>query len=114
MKLDLTALLTTTKLISQVMISFEKTELNRNGGGVAIYIRNIIPYTICNHLLLSTVEAICIEINKPNSKPLLISTWYRPPDAKIELLVHFEIFLQNIDEEDKDFVITGDFNCNFL
>ena len=44
----------------------------------------------------------------------MISTWYRPPDAKIELLVHFENFLQNIDEEDKNFVITGDFNCNFL
>ncbi len=26
----------------------------------------------------------------------------------------WEIFLQNIDEEDKDFVITGDFNCNLL
>ena len=91
-----------------------RKDRNRNGGGVAIYIRNVIPYTICNHLLSSTVEAICIEINKPNSKPLLISTWYRPPDAKIELLVHFENFLQNIDEEDKNFVITGDFNCNFL
>ena len=69
-----------------------RKDRNRNGGGVAIYIRNVIPYTICNHLLSSTVEAICIEINKPNSKPLLISTWYRPPDAKIELLVHFENF----------------------
>ena len=26
-----------------------RKDRNRNGGGVAIYIRNVIPYTICNH-----------------------------------------------------------------
>ena len=62
-----------------------RKDRNRNGGGVnAIYVRDTIPYTDCNFLLSDNVEAICIEIHKPKSKPLVVSTWYRPPDAKIE------------------------------
>jgi exonuclease III len=47
-----------------------------------------------------------------------MSTWYRPPpkkkNANIDLLLSFEEFLQKADYEDKEVVITGDFNCNFL
>ena len=32
----------------------------------------------------------------------------------VELLHSFEEFLQKADYEDKEIVITGDFNCNFL
>lgn len=45
---------------------------------------------------------------------MIISTWYRPPNASIELLDYFNNFLRKADDEDKDTVITGDFNCNFL
>ena len=48
------------------------------------------------------------------SKPLLISTWYRPPSAKIELFEKFENFLKLIDNEGKDIIITGDLNCNLI
>ncbi len=43
-----------------------------------------------------------------------MSTWYRPPSANIELLDFFIDFLRKADDENKDIVITGDFNCNFL
>ncbi len=43
-----------------------------------------------------------------------MSTWYRPPSANIELLDFFNDFLRKADDENKDIVITGDFNCNFL
>ena len=89
-----------------------RKDRNRNGGGVAIYARDTIPYTGCNFLLPGDVEAICIEIYKPKSKPLVVSTWYRPPDAKIELLDSFEYFLKNIDTDNKEVLITGDFNCS--
>ena len=48
-----------------------RKDRNRNGGGVAIYVRDTIPYTDCNFLLPDNVEAICIEIHKPKSKPLV-------------------------------------------
>ena len=64
--------------------------------------------------MTNNAEAICLEINKPKSKALIISTWYRPPSANIELLDYFNNFLQKVDDKDKDIIITGDFNCNFL
>jgi hypothetical protein len=64
-------------------------------------VRNTIPYKDRNDLLPNNVEATCIEIHKPNSIPFLISTWYRPPNANIELLQSFEEFLQKVDYEDK-------------
>ena len=49
---------------------------NRNGGGVAIYVRRVIPYINRTELSPDTAEAICLEIRKPKSKPLLVSAWF--------------------------------------
>lgn len=43
---------------------------------------------------------------------MLISNWYHPPNSKIELLDIFESFLQKVDSENKELIITGDLNCN--
>ena len=53
-----------------------RLDRNRNGGGVAMYIRKNIPYIIRQDLAFHALELICIEIRKPKSKPLLIATWY--------------------------------------
>ena len=45
---------------------------------------------------------------------MLVSTWYRPPDSNIELLECFENFLKKLDDENKEIIITGDFNCDLL
>ena len=55
-----------------------------------------------------------LKSDQPKSKALLMSTWYRPPSANIEVLDFFNDFLRKADDENKDIVITGDFNCNFL
>ena len=91
-----------------------RSDRNRNGGGVAMYIRTVIPYIIHKDLSQDTLELLSIEVKKPKSKPLLISTWYQPPSAKIELFEKFENFLKLIDNEDKDIIITGDLNCNLI
>ena len=91
-----------------------RRDRNRHGGGVAIYVRKVIPYLERKSLIPDNVEAICLEIQKPNAKPIIISTWYRPPGSKSELLERFELFLQNIDNENKETIITGDFNINLL
>lgn len=91
-----------------------RKDRNRNGGGVAIFIRNAIPYIERRELIPDNVEAICLEIKKSKSKPVLISTWYRPPDSSIDLLDRFEKFLQKADDEQKELIITGDLNCNLL
>ena len=65
-------------------------------------------------LVPENVEALCIEVRKPNAKPILISTWYRPPNSNPEILDFFEIFLQSIDKENKEIIITGDFNIDLM
>ena len=90
------------------------SDRNRNGGGVAMYIMTVIPYIIRRDLSQDILELLSIEVKKPKSKPLFISTWYRPQSAKIELFQKFENFLKLIDNEDKDIIITEDLNCNLI
>ena len=62
-----------------------RKDRNRNGDGVAIYVRSIIDYKLRINLMADDLETITVEISKPRSKSFLINTWYRPPDSPIEL-----------------------------
>lgn len=52
---------------------------NRNGGGVCFFIKRSINYSIRADLNMTDLENLCLEIRKPNSKPFVVITWYRPP-----------------------------------
>ena len=56
----------------------------RHGGGVCIYIRNAINFSIRHDLSIDQLENLCISIKKHKSKPFLVSTWYRPPSSPVE------------------------------
>ena len=87
---------------------------NRNGGGVAIYVRDNLPYINRNDLMPENLEAICIEIKKPRTKPFLVSSWYGAPDLNLGIYDYFETFLRNAEQENKVIIIAGDLNCNLL
>ena len=91
-----------------------RRDRNRNGGGVAMFIRSNISFINRNDLVPEVLEQICVEISRPNSKPFLVSSWYRPPNSKIEMFHYFEEFLKLADIENKQLIITGDLNCNLL
>ncbi len=88
--------------------------IETSGGGVAMYIRSNIPYTIRKDLFPDNLELICVEIKNFKSKPQLITTWYRPPNSSVELFSEFENFLKLHEDENKEIIITGDLNCNLL
>ena len=69
---------------------------------------------IVKTLQLKILNYFVSRTKKPKSKPLLIATWYRPPNSSIELFSDFEKFLQLVDDENKEIIITGDLNCNLL
>jgi hypothetical protein len=48
---------------------------NRNGGGVAIYVRSVINYIERYGLEGDNVETITVEISNPKSKSFLVNTW---------------------------------------
>ena len=58
---------------------------NRNGGGVCFYTKTSINFVIRCDLNLNDLENVCLEIQKPGSKPFLVVTWHRPPCSSVEL-----------------------------
>ena len=70
--------------------SIIRKDRNRNGGGVAIYIRNSICYEVLEHRSLFELEAILISIELRNSQPILFLNWYRPPNSGRAVLDTYE------------------------
>ena len=91
-----------------------RKDRSRNGGGVCIYLRSSINYKVRNDLVPTDLEAVCVEIIKPHSKPFLVTTVYRPPSALSEFFDHFEKLIKAVDNENKELYILGDLNCNML
>lgn len=91
-----------------------RRDRNKYGGGIAFYIRNTLNFSTRRDLNHEDLEILTIEIKKSKSKPFLVTTWYRPPDSKIEILEKFETCLLNLDKEEKESIVLGDFNCNLL
>ncbi len=81
--------------------SIVRFDRNRFGGGVALYIKNTIPYSERKDLVPDKLEMVCIEITRQHSRPLFISTWYRPPNSELDIFNNFELFLFKCDMENK-------------
>ncbi len=91
-----------------------RKDRSRNGGGVCIYLRSSINYKIRSYLIPPELEAVCLEITKPQSKPFIVTTIYRPPNATAEFFDHLEKLIKQIDDENKEMYILGDLNCNLF
>jgi len=94
--------------------SIVRNDRNRDGGGVAIYYRNCTNTVLRYDLIPEDLEAICIEVKQAKSKPILIASVYRPPNTSTEIFKKIEILMQNLDQENKEVIILGDFNCDIL
>ena len=74
---------------------------NRNGGGVAVYLRNTIDFIHRRALQDNYLEFLFVEIRKTKTTPFLISTWYRPPGSTFDLFANFETILEKIEAENR-------------
>ena len=90
-----------------------RKDRSRSGGGVALYIRENLSYTNRIDLVPDALEMICVEINLPHSRSFLVSTWYRPPSAEMQLFDEYEKFVQSCDIEHKQLILTGDINSDY-
>ena len=86
----------------------------RGGGGVGMYVRNVIDFKIRSDLSDPDLEFLCIEIKKPRAKPFLISNQYRPPNSPIELFAKFDVLLAKIEAENVESNIVDDINCDMM
>ena len=95
--------------------SIERHDRNRNGGGVALYIKDSLmdKSTVRNDLPNSSSESLCVEIKPTSSAPFLVLALYRPPDASSEMFDQLEKTLEFLDREGKDIIFLGDTLPNY-
>ena len=60
--------------------SIIRNDRNRNGGGVACYVRNDLCFNIKN-VFSNSLEHVFFEILLPKVKPVAIGIFYRPPNV---------------------------------
>ena len=90
-----------------------RKDRTRNGGGVAMYVKENLNFKVRHDLILE-VESISIQLDINYVKPIIISTLYRPPDSLAELFEPIESLFSAIDQENKECIVSGDFNCDLL
>ena len=104
---------------SNESISLDKFELrrkncNRDGGGVAIYIRNDMKYLKRKDLPNHTLELISIELRSLSCESSKTVALHRPPSDSIDTLSQLENIIGFLDKEGKETILLGNANCNFL
>ena len=85
------------------------------GGGVGIYINNLLKFKHRPDIHIQGAEHLFIEIINDKNKNIILGTIYKPPNNCNE------IFLESLDEElhrisleNKNIYLIGDFNINLL
>ena len=84
----------------------------RHGGGVCIYVKCNLNYKIREDISSDELEYLTVEFNKPRSRPLLVSTWYRPPDTPTCHFDYFENIMKKVDMTSHDYFLLGDINVD--
>ena len=89
-----------------------RADRNRNGGGVACYIKSDVARNVRKDFS-NDIENLFLDIFLPNSKPILVGIIYRPPDqsgflSKLTDAINSKKF------DEQEVYILGDLNMNIL
>ena len=91
----------------------ERRDRNQFGGGVAMYIHNSVEYKIRDDLMNFENECLTIQIKIGMSKPFLVTSLYSPNNTT-DHLNKTDSLIACIDTENKESIIIGDTNCDFI
>ena len=90
-------------------ITFEKSRLNKNGGGVILYIKAGLNPILLSKPIIANVDALYIILKNHSGKKLAIILTYRPPAQPVQTDSDlFDQLSEIIDTHDA--VVMGDFN----
>ena len=103
-------------LVSIDGYSIKRSDRNRNGGGVALYIKDSIvdKCSIRVEFPESSSESSCLEVKPFRAAPFLVFDWYRPPNECPDIFRQLEECMQVLDSENKEITLLGDTNCDIL
>ena len=88
---------------------YRRDRLNRTGGGVLVAVKDNIRSTRHAELEPENTELIVIELIIPNSKSVLLYTFYRPPNSAPDVLLQLNSSLLST-RESSCCILLGDFN----
>ena len=84
------------------------------GGGIAAYVKDTLSVIRRSDLEKDfSDECMWLQILLPKAKGILFGTFYRPP-TQSDFLGPFQEVLDCVSAENKEMLITGDFNCDLL
>ena len=89
-----------------------RKDRNRHGGGVLVYTRVELDCSTIDHPF-TDLELLWLSIHRGNFR-LTLGTFYRPPNAPVDILDQLQSSLQNIEcSRFNNLVLLGDFNVDF-
>ena len=91
-------------LVSIDGYSIKRCDRNRNGGGVALYIKDSIAdrSSVRESLPETALESSCLEVQPIQAAPFLVFSWYRPPNECADIFRQLEESMQILDRENKE------------
>ncbi len=81
-------------------------------GGIVCYVKDGISHKIVSKYDDDLVEALWVEINLPQTKPILLGTIYRTPSSRVDYESKLDLIFQEVTTDYDDVVILGDFNLD--
>ena len=94
----------------------ERTDRNRHGGGVAIYIKDDIHYIRrCDIENINDTGSVWLEIKQIRKKPIVIGSLYCRSQSDVpEYLDLLSEIMDDVTNDNKEIILLGDLNCDFL
>ena len=95
---------------------FKQNRNNKNGGGVALFVRNHLKRKIVANMTVSiddVMECLTVEISFVNRKNVFVSCIYRAPGSDTQTFIDY-IEKQFSDLGNKDIFLCGDMNMDLL
>ena len=83
--------------ISVPAYTLDRKDRNRHGRNMALYIRTIIDYELICELVVDQLEWPCIKVTKPETKPFIVGTCYRPPASTSVTITAFESLIERLE-----------------
>ena len=94
------------KLLISTVVRMERKDRTSRGGGIAIYLRDHLNYTVRRDIVDYGIEIICIEIAPLKCRPFITVAWYRPPSYPMSLSTYLKRFsLSLIGKKKKSFLL---------
>ena len=100
--------------IAGFQLPFRKDNNTNGGGEIIVYVRDGILAKRREDFETHDIACLWIEICPNKGKSFLVGNIYRPPDSKIEYNDKFEEFIDFVSNQNKEFILLGDFNRNLL